>query len=52
MRPVGDMTPKQTEHPNKGEWFEGKVRELGDAIDGSPDDRATLAHELLKAGDV
>jgi hypothetical protein len=32
MRPDGDMTPEQPEHPRKEEWFEGKVRELGDAI--------------------
>ena len=52
MRPSGDMTPEQPKHPQKGEWFEGKVREVGDAIDALPDDRADLAHELLEAGDA
>ena len=28
------------------------MREVGDAIDALPDDRADLAHELLEAGDA
>ena len=51
MRPNGDMTPGQAGHPQR-EWFEGKVRELGDAIGALPEDRADLARELLDAEDV
>ncbi len=47
MRPNGDMTPGQDRTPKK-DWFEGKVRELGDAIDALPEDRADLARELLE----
>jgi hypothetical protein len=63
MRPNGDMTepdtwtPKKETRltrltPKKGERFEGKVRELGDAIDALPDDRADLAAELFESEDV
>jgi len=63
IRPNGDMTepdtwtPKKEEAnrthftPKKEKWFEGKVRELGEAIDALPDDRADLAAELLEAFD-
>jgi len=51
MRPNGDMTPARKRTP-PGESFEGKVRELGDAIDALPEDRADLARELLEAEDV
>jgi len=52
MRPNGDMTTGQHRTPKKEEWFEGKVRELGEAIDALPGDRADLARELLEAENV